>query len=157
LIKIEVFDPDTAAKVTLTVDGAIPEGLSDSIGRYISEVLSASNAVAAVKGKSIQVSQGTTRDRSDFSSTFDRVKSLLLKHFRYGSFSSRDVQEEFERAHGKKLGGSTVSTYLLRLSDPASGILDRRRGMGGYEYLMRSEQVKDPVSETEKVRSYRRP
>ena len=153
LIKIEVFDPDTGGKITVTVDGAIPESLSASIGKYISEVLSSGNPVVGVDQRRGQFREEPIEGRNAFSSTFDRVRSLLLKHFRYGSFTSHDVQDEFERAHGQKLRGSTVSTYLLRLSDPVNGVLDRRHGIAGYEYLLRSEKVKGQVISTEEVRS----
>lgn len=64
-----------------------------------------------------------------------------MKHLRYGSFTSRDIRDDFERAFGEKLQSSTVSTYLLRLSDWANCILGRNRGTSGYEYRLRSESV----------------
>nr|MDO8100277.1 hypothetical protein [Candidatus Njordarchaeota archaeon] len=156
LIKIEVSDPETGGRVTVMVNGAIPKSLSESIGRYISSVLSSRGALAEEKLREGSSEVGPMESIS-FSSTFDRVRFLLVKHFRYGSFTSRDVQDEYERLFKAKLRGSTVSTYLLRLADPASGILERRHGVGGFEYLLRSERAKDEIAQIERMRPPKNP
>jgi len=155
-IKIEVFDPETGGRVTVTVDGAIPKSLSESIGRYISNVLSSRGSSAGEEKLTTGAPEVGRIDLS-FSSTFDKVRFLLVKHFRYGSFTSRDVQDEYERVFKGKLRGSTVSTYLLRLADPANGILERRHGVGGFEYLLRGEKVKNEIAQIERMRSARSP
>ncbi|WXG45739.1 MAG: hypothetical protein WED05_03470 [Candidatus Atabeyarchaeum deiterrae] len=150
LIKIEVFDPETRGKVTVTFEGAIPKMLSESIGEYISSVLASSVS----DSKDSRLSKEATDlegGELGLSSTIDKVKFLLLKHFRYGSFSSRDLQDEFERIFSQKLRSSTVSTYLHRLSDPSNGIVERHHVTGGYEYRVRTEKVKNEVIEAEKM------
>jgi hypothetical protein len=150
-IRIEVVDPETGGKVTVTVEGAVPRVLSESIGKYISNLLSSGQP--SLKAKA-EIEKGASLGEHA-SSTYERVRSLLLKNFRYGSFTSRDVQDEFGRASGEKLRASTVSTYLLRLSDETNGILERRHGVGGYEYRLRSENIKSQGSEAERVHATR--
>ena len=151
-IKIEVSDPETGGKVTVTVDGAIPKSLSDSIGGYISSVLSTRGKLVESRKVGRGMSEVQSVEPVSSSSTFDKVRFLLLKHFRYGSFNSRDVQDEYERVFDKKLRASTVSTYLLRLAEPTNGILERRHGVGGFDYLVRSEKAKDEIIQSERAR-----
>jgi hypothetical protein len=151
-IRIEVVDPETGGKVTVTVEGAVPRVLSESIGKYISNLLSSGQP--SLKAN-VEIEKGASPGEHGASSTYERVRSLLLKNFRYGSFTSRDVQDEFERASGEKLRASTVSTYLLRLSDETNGILERRHGVGGYEYRLRSENIKSQGSEAERIHATR--
>lgn len=153
LIKIEVFDPDTGGRVTVMVDGAIPKSLSESIGKYISSVLSSRGTLAEGEKLGEGAAEVGPVESVSFSSTFDKVRFLLVKHFRYGSFTSRDVQDEYETVFKRRLRGSTVSTYLLRLADSTNGILERRHGVGGYEYLLRGEKVKDEIAQIERTRS----
>jgi hypothetical protein len=157
-IKIEVFDPETGGRVTVTLDGGVPKLLSESIGRYISGVLSSKRALAQ-DGQSFAESASEIEPAGSvsFSSTFERVRFLLVKHFRYGSFTSRDVQDEYERVFKGKLRSSTVSTYLLRLADPSNGILERRHGVGGYDYLLRGEKMKNEIAQAEKIRPSKSP
>ena len=150
-LKIEVRDPETGGRVTVTVDGAIPKLLSESIGTYISSVLSARGALVESGKVDEQMSQVELAESVPMSSTFDKVRFLLLKHFRYGSFNSHDVQDEYERVFKKRLRASTVSTYLLRLAEPGNGVLERRRGVGGFDYLLRGERVKDEIVQTERA------
>jgi hypothetical protein len=151
-IKIEVYDPETGGKVSVTVDGAIPKPLSESIGRYISSVLSARRTLVESGKVDGGISEVGSVESVSSSSTFDKVRFLLLKHFRYGSFNSRDVQDEYERVFDKKLRASTVSTYLLRLAEQTSGILERRHGVGGFDYLLRGEKVKGEIMQAERAR-----
>jgi DNA-binding transcriptional ArsR family regulator len=64
-------------------------------------------------------------------SKFDKLRSILEKHFPIVWFSSKDAQLVYEQEFKEPLSLSTVSTYLSRLADRGvlakSGTSNRRR------------------------------
>ncbi len=64
-------------------------------------------------------------------SKFDKLRSILDKHFPIVWFSSRDAQLVYEQAFKEPISLSTVSTYLSRMVDREvllkSGASNRRR------------------------------
>jgi len=73
-------------------------------------------------------------------SKFDKLRSILEKHFPIVWFSSRDAQLVYEQKFKEPISLSTVSTYLSRLADRGvlakSGTLNRRR----YRIMTRFSQ-----------------
>lgn len=61
-------------------------------------------------------------------SKFDKLRSILEKHFPIVWFSSRDAQLVYEQEIKEPISLSTVSTYLSRMAD--RGIL-AKSGMSG--------------------------
>jgi len=64
-------------------------------------------------------------------SKFDKLRSLLEKHFPIVWFSSKDARLVFEQEFKEPISLSTVSTYLSRMADRGvlmkSGASNRRR------------------------------
>ncbi|MGD8505879.1 MAG: hypothetical protein PVF15_04370 [Candidatus Bathyarchaeota archaeon] len=64
-------------------------------------------------------------------SKYDKLWSILEKHFPIVWFSSRDAQLVYEQEFKEPIGLSTVSTYLSRMADRTvlakSGTSNRRR------------------------------
>jgi hypothetical protein len=64
-------------------------------------------------------------------SKYDKLRSILEKHFPIVWFSSRDAQLVYEQEFKEPIGLSTVSTYLSRMADRTvlakSGASNRRR------------------------------
>ncbi len=64
-------------------------------------------------------------------SKFDKLRSMLEKHFPIVWFSSRDAQLVYEQEFKEPISLSTVSTYLSRMADRGvlakSGMSNRRR------------------------------
>ncbi len=71
------------------------------------------------------------RETTSAYSKFDKLRSLLEKHFPIVWFSSRDAQLVYEQEFKEPIGLSTVSTYLSRMADRGilakSGASNRKR------------------------------
>jgi hypothetical protein len=60
---------------------------------------------------------GTTSTSSAFELTkFERMRTLVVKHFPLVWFSSREVQSVFEQEYKEPIALSTVATYLARMA-----------------------------------------
>jgi len=85
----------------------------------------------------VELLGGMPRDNPNFEETtsdyskFDKLRSILEKHFPIVWFSSRDAQLVYEQEFKEPISLSTVSTYLSRMSDREvllkSGVSNRRR------------------------------
>lgn len=85
----------------------------------------------------VELLGGMPRDNPNFEETtsdyskFDKLRSILEKHFPIVWFSSRDAQLVYEQKFKEPISLSTVSTYLSRMSDREvlikSGVSNRRR------------------------------
>jgi len=67
-------------------------------------------------------------------SKFDKLRSILEKHFPIVWFSSKDAQLVYEQEFKEPIGLSTVSTYLSRMAD--RGILTKSSTPSGRHYRL---------------------
>ncbi|MEM2881669.1 MAG: hypothetical protein QXU06_04175 [Candidatus Bathyarchaeia archaeon] len=65
---------------------------------------------------------------------FERVKQVILHELRGRSFSSNELRRIYEEIYGEEIGLSTVSTYLLRLSE--AGFLNRVGSPSEWRYIL---------------------
>ena len=85
----------------------------------------------------VELLGGMPRDNPNFEETtsnyskFDKLRSILEKHFPIVWFSSRNAQLVYEQEFKEPISLSTVSTYLSRMADREvlikSGVSNRRR------------------------------
>jgi hypothetical protein len=97
--------------------------------------ISATKFIISVSGKNIQVPpQSTITSISNGSGTLsikERLEMFLRFEYPRAWFSSLDVKKQYENVYGK-IGLSTVSTYLARMSH--ENILIRRGNRNQREY-----------------------
>jgi len=80
------------------------------------------------------VNTGESQTVSDLSKQ-DKVRLLVARNFPIVWFSSKDVQDLYEKELGEPISLSTVSTYLSRMAD--RGILARSSASNKRCYRMR--------------------
>jgi hypothetical protein len=63
---------------------------------------------------------------------YDKVRSLMQRCFPAAWFTSKEVQQAYEKEFNEPVGLSTISTYLARLTD--KGILLKAGSSNGLKY-----------------------
>lgn len=134
-IKVEVFDDD-GNKITISLEGQVTR----------EKVLQLLDIVQLMGGTPASAS-GIKQSFSDLSK-IEKVKRIISRDFPVGWFTSRELQDTYEKSLNEPIGLSTVSTYLSRLS--SYGFLVRRGSAAKRRYkvnrsaLMREEQLIEP-------------
>lgn len=120
-VKIEFVDGE-GNKHTLAVEGRISRETINRLLDYV-ELMGGTQSPSAIPAPSIQ-----PRNK------FERIKRLILHELSDRSFSSSELKRIYEEVYGEEIGLSTVSTYLLRLSE--AGFLNRAGSPSEWRYAL---------------------
>ncbi len=125
--------------VTLTFKEGLPSILTESIPQLIA---------TAIKESSNQPLQPEPEysDLVDFDSwtVREKVRFVVLRHCRHGWFTSKDVQEIYDRSFHPEISLATTSTYLARMHK--KGSLARRGSAAQREYRVKVEEISDEIA-----------
>ena len=136
--KIEITDPQTERKVTVTLEGKISPHFVASMIEDIYKKLDSETEVSGESSVSVPYID------LESLSMKEKVEIVLLKFFKHGWFTSNDVQEQYTNLFKEELPLSTISTYLARIcEDGGQSILERTGTRKQYRYRLRTEKVKD--------------
>lgn len=117
-MRVEVFD-SSGNRYTVTFEGNVTR---DKALRLLDLV--------ELLGGMPSVNPNLNEVTSEYSK-FEKLRSLLEKHFPIVWFTSKDAQVVYEQEFKEPISLSTVSTYLSRMSDRGvlakSGTSNRRR------------------------------
>ncbi|MEM2226625.1 MAG: hypothetical protein QXW19_05330 [Candidatus Bathyarchaeia archaeon] len=120
-VKIEFVDGE-GNKHTLAIEGRISREAINRLLDYV-ELMGGS-----------QPSPRPTASLFQPRNKFERVKQIILHELRDRSFSSNELRRIYEEIYGEEIGLSTVSTYLLRLSE--AGFLSRIGSPSEWRYVL---------------------
>ncbi len=138
--KIEISDPETDRKVTVTLEGKMSPHFVASMIEDIYRKLNSETKVSSERSVSVPYID------LDSLSMKEKVEIVLLKYFKHGWFTSNDVQEQYTNLFKEELPLSTISTYLARIyEDGKQSILERTGTRKQYRYRLRTEKVKDRI------------
>ncbi|MGQ9722562.1 MAG: hypothetical protein ACUVXA_14715 [Candidatus Jordarchaeum sp.] len=144
--KIEISDPETDRKITVTLEGKISPHFVASVVEDIYRKLESGFEVSADSPVSVPYVD------LDSLSMREKVELVLLKFFRHGWFTSNDVQEQYTILFKAELPLSTISTYLSRIYEEGSqSILERTGTRKQYRYRLLAEKVKDRIESISKL------
>lgn len=125
-VKIEFIDGD-GNRHTLAVEGRISRETMSRLLDYV-ELMGGS-----------QPPLKPTTPLFHSKNKFERIKQIILHELADRSFTSHDLRKIYEEVYGEEIGLSTVSTYLLRLSE--GGLLNRSGSPSEWRYLLNSSAV----------------
>lgn len=138
--KIEISDPETDRKVTVTLEGKMSPHFVASMIEDIYRKLDSETKVSSERSVSVPYID------LDSLSMKEKVEIVILKYFKHGWFTSNDVQEQYTNLFKEELPLSTISTYLARIyEDGKQSILERTGTRKQYRYRLRTEKVKDRI------------
>lgn len=120
-VKIEFVDGE-GNKHTLAIEGRISRELVSRLLDYM-ELMGGT-----------QPSPGPTTPLFQPRNKFERIKQVILHELRDRSFSSNELRRIYGEIYGEDIGLSTVSTYLLRLSE--AGFLNRIGSPSEWRYVL---------------------
>ncbi|MDH5447516.1 MAG: hypothetical protein OEY24_01490 [Candidatus Bathyarchaeota archaeon] len=76
-------------------------------------------------------------------SKYDKIKSIVEKHFPFTWFSSKEVLATYEQEFNEPISLSTASTYLARMADRS--FLLRRGPANNRKYRMMTELAQSTI------------
>jgi len=120
-MRLEIFDSQ-GNRYTITCEGNVNK-------EKMLHLLDLAELVGGVK----EENEGWRRT-SLVNTKFDKIHAVVERHFPLGWFSSQDVQKVCEQELHENLRLSTVSTYLLRLTD--RGFLMRKGSSNQRRYKL---------------------
>jgi hypothetical protein len=125
--------------VTLTFKEGLPNILTESIPQLIATAIKESSNLN--KPAELEPS-----DLLDFDSWTirEKVRFVVLRHCRHGWFTSKDVQEIYDRTFHPEIALATVSTYLARMHKKAT--IARRGSAAQREYRVKVEEISDEIA-----------
>ncbi|MEM2109005.1 MAG: hypothetical protein QW327_00730 [Candidatus Odinarchaeota archaeon] len=116
-VKIEFFNQEAGSKVTLIIEGGLPQNVITPLESFL---------LSTIKQPEIEnIEERPTPTALDLDSLTkkQKIELIIIKYFRNGSFTSRDVQELYKSAFEEEINLSTISTNLIRLVE--EGVLLR--------------------------------
>lgn len=105
-MRIEVFDSE-GNKYSIAFEGQVTR---DKALRIL-------DLVELLGGVSSSEANSNINFLSAENSKYDRIRVLIQKYFPVAWFSSKEVQEVYEREFKEPISLSTVATYLLRMAN----------------------------------------
>ncbi len=105
-MRIEVFDSE-GNKYSIAFEGQVTR---DKALRIL-------DLVELLGGVSNSEANSNINFLSAENSKYDRIRVLIQKYFPVAWFSSKEVQEVYEREFKEPISLSTVATYLLRMAN----------------------------------------
>ncbi|MHA1506451.1 MAG: hypothetical protein ACTSR0_04600 [Candidatus Asgardarchaeia archaeon] len=134
--KFEGVDIETGKRFRVSLDGWVPEDLLESIKECINRIILGSEEGSILENKNWVVD-------SDELTIKKKIEILILKNFRRGWFTSRDVKEQYVMMYNEDVSISTISMCLRRMYD--NRILDRRGSRAQRMYRLNVEKVRDEI------------
>ncbi len=116
-VKIEYFNHDVGSKITLIIDGGLPQNVITPLESFLLSTLK------QPESENIEEEFQPTTLELDALTKKQKIELIIIKYFRNGAFTSKDVQELYKSAFEEEINLSTVSTNLSRLVE--EGILLR--------------------------------
>jgi len=116
-VKIEFFNQEAGSKVTVIIEGGLPQNVITPLESFL---------LSTIKQPEIEnIEEHTPPTTLDLDSLTkkQKIELIIIKYFRNGSFTSRDVQELYKSAFEEEINLSTISTNLIRLVE--EGVLLR--------------------------------
>lgn len=138
-VKIEVMNRNSE-KITVTIEGDPSKEIRDLSTQVQNYIFKAVGPVPEVKEK---------QDLEEYIemeslSKKQKIELLLIKNFRNGSFTSRDVREIYLQTYKEDVAINTISTYLGRLYNEA--ILYRSGSRAERKYRLQTAIAKRKLS-----------
>lgn len=127
-MRVEVFD-EGGNRYTITFEGQVTR---DKALRLLD--------VVELLGGMPGVNSEENRSISDLSK-IDKIRSILENQFPIVWFSSRDVQLIYEQILKEPINLSTVSTYLLRLTE--RGMLTKSGNSNNFRYRIITRMMQE--------------
>lgn len=124
-MRVEVFDGE-GNKYTVAFEGEI----SREKALRLLDLVELLGGVSD-RGGNLETSQTITDNDT---SKYEKVRTLLRKHFPLIWFSSRDVQPVYEQEYKEPITLSTVATYLARMMD--RGVLAKAGSSRSLKYKL---------------------
>lgn len=123
--------------VTITFNDGLPTSITESI---------ASALLTSGSEDTGKESSTETAGLPDFESwtVRQKVRYLVLRNCRHGWFTSKDVQEIYERTFHPSIPLATASTYLARMHK--GGSLSRRGSAAQREYRVNIEELSEEIA-----------
>ncbi len=116
-VKIEFFNHEVGTKVTLIIDGGLPQNVITPLESFLLSTLKqpeVENLDEKIVTPTLELDALTKKQK---------IALIIIKYFRNGSFNSKDVQELYKSTFEEEVSLSTISTNLSRLVE--EGILLR--------------------------------
>ncbi len=123
--------------ITITFNDGLPTSLTDSIASALKE----SGTDSPIQNTP---SEGLTIPDIESWTVRQKVRYIVLRHCRHGWFTSKDVQELFERTFHPTVPLATVSTYLARMHKEKN--LTRRGSAAQREYRVNIEDLTEEIA-----------
>ncbi|MFX0068243.1 MAG: hypothetical protein ACFFA1_04145 [Promethearchaeota archaeon] len=138
-VRIEAMGRNSE-KITVTIEGNPSKEIRDLSAQVQNYIFKAVGPIPEVKEK---------QDLEDYIeldslSKKQRIELLLIKNFRNGSFTSRDVREIYQQTYKEDIAINTISTYLGRLYNEA--ILYRSGSRAERKYRLQTAIAKRKLS-----------
>ncbi|MDO8124211.1 MAG: hypothetical protein Q6364_07520 [Candidatus Hermodarchaeota archaeon] len=123
--------------VTITFTDGLPSSITESLVTALSQ-----------SGTEVPAHEPTTEIQPladvDSWTVFQKVRYITLRHCRHGWFTSKDIQELYERTFHPPLRLATASQYLKRMHD--NGTLTRRGSAAQREYRVKIEDLTEEIA-----------
>ncbi|WEU40959.1 MAG: hypothetical protein OdinLCB4_003365 [Candidatus Odinarchaeum yellowstonii] len=116
-VKIEFFNQEVGSKVTLIIEGGLPQNVVTPLETFLLSTLKQPE----IENVEEQIAPSTLD--LDALTKKQKIELIIIKYFRNGSFNSKDVQELYKTTFDEEVSLSTISTNLSRLVE--EGILLR--------------------------------
>ncbi|MFW9830196.1 MAG: hypothetical protein ACFFD8_00210 [Candidatus Thorarchaeota archaeon] len=132
-----LFIDGKSCDVTLTFTDGLPSSITESI---------ASALMGTGTKESTDGSTTETAELQDIESwsVRQKVRYIVLRNCRHGWFTSKDVQEIYERTFEPSIPLATASTYLSRMHK--DGSLTRRGSAAQREYRVNIEELTEEIA-----------
>lgn len=138
-VRIEVMSRNSE-KIAVTIEGNPSKEIKDLSAQIQNQIFKAVGPIPEVKEKQ----ELDDYIELDSLSKKQRIELLLIKNFRNGSFTSRDVQEIYHQSYKEDIAINTISTYLGRLYNEA--ILHRSGSRAERKYRLKTAIAKKRLS-----------
>ncbi len=123
--------------ITITFNEGLPSSITESIATALQATDEQTKAVEGLP---------ETAEIPDYESwtVRQKVRYIVLRNCRHGWFTSRDIQELYERTFHPPIPLATASTYLARMHK--EGSLTRRGSAAQREYRVNIEDLTDEIA-----------
>lgn len=136
-MRVELFDSD-GNRYSISFEGQITRDKAVRLLDLV-ELLGGVPGVGAANPSSPPASVGGQ------ASKFDRLRTLIQKHFPLVWFSSREVQTAFEHEFKQPIALSTVATYLARMT--TKGLILRSGPPNSLKYKFVFSGSRPPIEQ----------
>jgi hypothetical protein len=123
--------------ITITFNEGLPSSITQSIATAL-QTTHEPDVITDTPPNSLQIPD------YDSWTIRQKVRYIVLRNCRHGWFTSKDVQELYERTFHPPIPLATASTYLSRMHK--EGSLTRRGSAAQREYRVNIEELTDEIA-----------